>query len=372
MLCVLVFGMLRKAVMESLAEEERLRAVRGTGLLGSAPEARFDRFTRVAAALANTPVALITLMDADRQWLKSCVGVSTTEMARDITFCDHAIRTPDVMVVLDAASDDRFANNPLVTDPPHVRFYAGAPLVLRDGHRIGTICVLDVQPRDSFDERARSALADLADLVVAEIESDQTASAREIAVQELQHRLANMFAQVVGLISLTAASDQSKSDYVGELRRRILALNDVHRRLAEGGWEPADLEPVLEAAILPAIAGRRERVALDGPHLRINARAVMAISLAMFELATNSVKHGAIKTGADAPRVTWRTTGDTFEIVWVEPTRRGELRQAVAKKGFGSTLLRRVVPAELSGTATLSFAAGVVRYTLTAPLGAVT
>lgn len=357
--------------MNTLAEEERLRALRGTGLLDTAPEARFDRITRVAAALAGTPVALISLIDADRQWFKSCVGLDVAETARDVAFCDHAIRTPEVTVAPDATLDPRFAANPLVTGDPHIRFYAGAPLVV-GGHAIGTLCVIDTAPRTTFDEAQQRALADLAALVVAEIEHTEKLSAREIAVQELQHRLGNTFAQVVGLISLTATSEQSKEDYVAELRKRILSLNEVHRRLAEGRWEAADIAPVLEAAILPAIGGRADRITLSGPKVWINARTAMSLSLAMFELATNSVKHGAIKSGAAPPQVRWRVDGEQFEIVWEEAADGVTARSEIAEKGFGSRLLQRIVPTELGGTAEHSFADSKVRYALKTRLKAIT
>lgn len=348
-------------------EAARLKSLTNTGLLDTAPEPRFDRFTRIASALCGVPIALISLIDVNRQWFKSCIGLDVSETPRDVAFCDYAIRAPEVMVVLDPTTDPRFADNPLVTGEPHIRFYAGAPLILSGGDSIGTLCVIDTVRRESFDAQTRAALADLARLLVIEIESTEHASAREIAVRELQHRLGNMFSQVVGLISLTAAGAQSKDEYVAELRHRMLSLNGVHRQLAEGDWDAADLRALLGAAILPAIGGREDRVVLSGATMRVNARAAMSISLAMFELATNSIKHGALADTNDTVTVSWRADGDAFELVWHEPLR-GMTDKVLVKPGFGSTLLNRIVPSDLGATAEYAIADGAVIYRLKADL----
>jgi GAF domain-containing protein len=151
-------------------EAARLAALRQYDILDTPPEAPFDDLARVAALVCGTPIALISLIDSTRQWFKARVGVDATETPRSIAFCDHAIRSPDsVMVVPDATADDRFKNNPLVTGDTHIRFYAGAPLVTPKGQSVGTLCAIDRAPRGLTPEQA-DALGVLARQVVAQLE----------------------------------------------------------------------------------------------------------------------------------------------------------------------------------------------------------
>src|SRR5262245_25546186 len=149
-------------------EAERLAALRGLGILDSPPELAYDELSALAAHVCQTPIALISLVDEDRQWFKSRIGLTAVETCREVALCAHAILQPDLLVVPDARADERFANNPLVTSPPAIRFYAGAPLVTAEGHVLGTLCVLDHQPRDLTAEQAR-ALRALSHQVVAQL-----------------------------------------------------------------------------------------------------------------------------------------------------------------------------------------------------------
>jgi GAF domain-containing protein len=149
-------------------EERRLGALRALNVLDTEREERFDRITRLAAALFDVEMAAVSLIDTERQWFKSSVGLGVRQTPRDASFCGHAILGDDVMVVPDALLDARFADSPLVTGHPHVRFYAGAPLRLPDGSRIGMLCLMDRRPRDLSDtDRAR--LRDMAGLVEREL-----------------------------------------------------------------------------------------------------------------------------------------------------------------------------------------------------------
>ncbi|MDP4547668.1 GAF domain-containing protein [Marinobacter sp. MDS2] len=145
-------------------EASRLAALQSTLLLDTPPEERFDRVTRLAAQLFDVPICLVSLVDSDRQWFKSCYGLDASETGRDISFCGHAILGPNVFVVEDTLTDERFADNPLVTGGPNIRFYAGAPLADLEGYRLGTLCLIDSTPR-TFSEKQQQALRDFADVV---------------------------------------------------------------------------------------------------------------------------------------------------------------------------------------------------------------
>jgi phosphoribosyl 1,2-cyclic phosphodiesterase/DNA-binding response OmpR family regulator len=155
-------------------EERRLEALWACGVLDTEAEERFDRFTRIAAALFDVPIALVSLVDRDRQWFKSRRGLDATETTRDAAFCAHAILGEDVLQVPDALQDDRFADNPLVTGEQRVRFYAGAPLTLKNGTHAGTLCVMDHRARN-LDSGQLQLLRDLAKLVEREFHTSPAA-----------------------------------------------------------------------------------------------------------------------------------------------------------------------------------------------------
>lgn len=157
-------------------ETRRLETLRGLKLLDSLPEERFDRVTRLAKQVFSTPIALVSLIDADRQWFKSRQGLDTTETPRNISFCGHAILDDKIMVVNDASEDQRFCDNPLVCDDPNIRFYAGYPLSAPDGSRVGTLCVIDKVPREITSEQAQ-LLRELGRMVEEELlEADMATS----------------------------------------------------------------------------------------------------------------------------------------------------------------------------------------------------
>jgi signal transduction histidine kinase len=151
-------------------EVERLAALYRYRILDTPPEAAFDRITTLAARLFDMPIALVSLVDKSRAWFKSCHGFNLSEVPRDATLCSFALLYNQVLIVPDTRQDERFACNPFVQSEPGVRFYAGAPLVTHDGFNLGTLCLLDSKPRDALSAEQQTILADLAAMVVDELE----------------------------------------------------------------------------------------------------------------------------------------------------------------------------------------------------------
>ncbi|WP_332399600.1 ATP-binding protein [Vibrio metschnikovii] len=170
-------------------ESERQKTLDQTGLLNNGSEARFDRITRLAQQIFSVPIALISLVDRDRQWFKSRQGLDAQQTPREISFCGHAILNSEVFVIENALVDQRFCDNPLVMGAPDIRFYAGAPLHSTKGYRIGTLCLIDSQPR-SFSNKQRSMLKDLAATVEALIQAEEISN----------ERLGKLTAQLPGVV----------------------------------------------------------------------------------------------------------------------------------------------------------------------------
>ncbi|MGE8416316.1 MAG: sensor domain-containing diguanylate cyclase [Pseudomonas sp.] len=162
-------------------EALRIQTLRALNVLDTPPEERFDRLTRLAKRLFNVPIALVSLVDGDRQWFKSCMGLEASETARDISFCGHAILGDQILTVCDAVQDERFHDNPLVVGDPGIRFYAGCPLTVANGSTLGTLCLIDVKPRD-LDDEERALLRDLARMAEQELAAVQMASMDELTL----------------------------------------------------------------------------------------------------------------------------------------------------------------------------------------------
>ena len=268
-------------------ESSRLSELHGLCLLDTDPEHRFDQLTQLASLLFEVPMALISLVDADRQWFKSRQGLEASETPRRISFCGHAILADDLLVVEDASQDVRFADNPLVTDSPRIRFYAGYPLSGPNGFKVGTLCIIDVQPR-LFTERERWLLAELGKLVEKELtamvlrdalqaleEARQQAElankAKGVFLANMSHEIRTPLNAVLGMAHLLAATplnaEQGKflemirvsGESLLDLLNDILDFSKIEAGRMELALAPFSMEEILAplASIMTVNAGEK-------------------------------------------------------------------------------------------------------------------
>lgn len=186
---------------QNISEQEakRLQALQSYSVLDTLPEADYDHITKLASQICGTPVSLITLLDSDRQWFKSCTGLEISETPRNVAFCAHAIEHKDeLMEVLDARNDVRFCENPLVTNEPGIQYYAGVPLVNPEGHALGTLCVIDFEPRQltGIQKESLRSLAKHVSILLELRRANLVLEQSKTALQERYHEL-EKFAYVV-------------------------------------------------------------------------------------------------------------------------------------------------------------------------------
>lgn len=252
-----------QSAIPTLDEAARLAKLRSYSVLDTGPESAFDEITTLATELVGVPIALVSLVDKDRQWFKSATGLDATETPRDVSFCGHAIQGLDPFVVSDARSDPRFSDNPLVTAGPHVTFYAGVPLVTPEGHCVGTLCVIDQQPRE-LDPASLNTLRRLARVVVTLLEQRTTVEALEARTEDLERfayrlshdlrgplvtagRLTEIIEEDLGAGDVEEAREnlarvQGETQRLGRVVEGLLGL--VEAQLAPQESSPLDLDAI--------------------------------------------------------------------------------------------------------------------------------
>jgi signal transduction histidine kinase len=285
-------------------EDERALSLAHLRILDSAPEQDFDDIVMLASIWCEVPVALVSLVDRERQWFKACVGLDVKETHRDLAFCAHAILAPaDVLIVEDAKLDSRFQNSALVLGPPHIRFYAGAPIIDDSGHALGTVCVIDTKPR-TLTEQQRTALLALA---------RQTASLLQLRLlkHQREHRaeiLEKELSQAKALNKLTEESlhharrisslGMVTASIAHDFNNILQALSASLQMIRLRARRPGDVEQFSDTGLQAVDQGRQlvshllRSVRLDGPNvvcIDVNAR-LEGMRDVLLRTATESVE----------------------------------------------------------------------------------
>lgn len=344
-------------------EAKRLAALRSYGILDTPLEQDFDDVVRIAAYVCNAPISVINLIDDDRQWFKAEIGLGVRETPLDVSICAHAILQPGLFVVPDTTKDPRFASNPLVTGEPNLRFYAGALLETPDGLPLGTVCVLDYKARELTEEQAFTLRA-LARQVMAQLELRRIVAEykkaqlqQQLLIRELHHRVKNTLATVQSIMGSTARASSTMEEFQNAFTGRVISLAKTHSLLTEERWQTVPLHDLVCLELEPYDDATGKRVKIRGPQVELVPEMAVPIGMAIHEMTTNAVKHGALSEFGGVVEVTWSelTEGGQrkLHLEWVE--RHGPPVEPPTRKGFGSRLLERVLTAQIHADVTTDY-----------------
>ncbi len=352
---------------------EHLRAAR---LDQPGQEERFNRYARLAQSILGVPTAFVSIITQHEQLFKGGAGSDLCSTDRDVAFCAHAIETPsEVMEVTDATQDTRFAANPLVTGDMHIRYYAGAPIVV-GGYAFGTICALDTVPRAPMSAEQRARMADLAAALSHDLSSSQDRYDLTVITRELRHRMGNVYALISSLVTLLARNTETKEELADRLRERIVSLGETQKLLIGEDKHGGMIVRLAEQVLGPLRAAKGpKRIHIQAKDdFAIAPRAAFLLTLMLGELATNSAKHGALAVEGGQVHFTWFAhPADRSKLVlqWAEDCGAQhnceDTIAAFAKRrnGFGSQILLRILPADVHGEADMTLTRTGLLYRLT-------
>jgi two-component sensor histidine kinase len=278
-------------------EGERLAAVRRYDILDTPADGAFDRITALAARRFQVPISIVSIVDEDRIWFKSHHGVPVNQIGRDPGLCASAILSPEPYILTDATLDPRSLANPLVAGDFGLRFYAGVPLQTSDGHNLGTLCIIDKEPRP-IDQGQIDDLRDLASIVMDQMElrlsAKRSIGQAQLMAREIDHRVMNSLQFVSALLSMHSRlpNTAEASEHLKQASNRVAAVARVHRHFYSEAAEEvsgtdfirrlcADLSTILERPI-----------GVEGDESQVPTTSVQPIGLIVNELVTNAAKHG--------------------------------------------------------------------------------
>lgn len=385
-------------------EDARLAALENYDILDTARDQAYDDFTALAAAICGTPIAVISLVDKQRQWFKSKIGLDIDGTPRDQAFCAHAIVDNRTLIVGDASRDARFHDNPLVVGIPNIRFYAGAPLVTGDGHGLGTLCVIDRVPRTltaqqigALEALSRQLMTHL-DLRQAMVALREAENAKKKFVAHVSHELRTPLTSIRGAVALVLDGDPALAQDSRELLRaahrsanRLLALvNDLLDLERVGSGElsvdkrDCDLSAALERAadtVKPIAAAAGVGLAIAATAIRLHADPER-LTQVVINLLANAVRFsprgGTVTVGVEQqPRVVRITVDDQgpgvpldFREAIFEPFKQvqGSAAHRKGGTGLGLTISHGIVQAHDGSIQVVDAPGGGARFTIELPL----
>jgi two-component sensor histidine kinase len=339
-------------------------------------EERFDRFARLARSMLGVPMAFVSVVTEKEVLFKGRAGSDLCSSDRNVSLCSHAIETPDSMMeIIDASLDPRFASNPQVTGDFHLRYYAGAPIICK-GQTLGILCVIDTKARAAMTPDERAILQDLADALALAMISHQERQDLTVIARELRHRMGNVYALISSLVTLLARNTETKEELASRLRERIVSLGETQKLLIGEDKHGGMIVRLAEQVLAPLrVAKGPKRIHIQAEdNFAIAPRAAFLLTLMLGELATNSVKHGALSVEGGQVHFTWHADpNDRSKLVleWAEDCgadHNGDDSIAVFAKrrnGFGSQILLRILPADVHGHADMTLTQKGLVYRLT-------
>ncbi|MDF1871003.1 GAF domain-containing protein [Vannielia sp.] len=333
-----------------LNDPARLTALDASGMMETLPEKVFDRAVRLARQITGAEVSLFSLVDDKKQFFKAAEGLADegiTGTPLSHSFCQYIVTADGPLAVKDAREHALLRNNGAI-GALGVTAYLGVPVHAPGGEVLGSFCAIDGQPQD-WTEAQMEALTDIAGIVESEIALHQAVAERQLLVEELNHRVKNLFTLVSGLMRLSRGGKEPPE----ALEARITALARAHDLIApviHAGAAKAPeiaLKTLLETLVEP-YRGAEKNASFEGPDVTLGSRAATPLALAFHELATNAAKYGALSMPEGRLSVSWALGDEELSITWAE-TASGSGHLAAPTPGFGARLLSLSVESQLGG-----------------------
>jgi two-component sensor histidine kinase len=326
-------------------EFERLEALRRYDILDSPVEHEFDDVVRLASKICETPIAVINLIDADRQWFKAETGLGIRSTPLETSICAHVILEPDYVEIADTQLDPRMSDNPLCLSEPGLRFYAGAILKTADGLPIGTLCVLDHAPRHLSDLQ-QETLKVLAAQVMHQLELRLALRRQDILRREIDHRVKNSLQTISSIIGLQASrsAEPAVTAALDAIQSRLVAIIAFHEELHQAG----DGEHVELERFLPRLAGLQSSYCPEGvtisasaAPLSVSAETASAIGVIINEFVANALKHVYADGAKGEIIILGERVGETYRLLCRDggPATQGSEPVLTSPRGLGMRII---------------------------------
>ena len=318
--------------------------------------------------LVKVPVSLVSLVDKDRQFFKSQQGLDdgTRQTPLSHSFCQHVVIGRASLIVENAEEDARVCDNLAVRDLG-VKAYLGVPLITSKGHVLGSLCAIDTKPR-TWSDNDLTTMKEIAAIAMSEIELREEITRRhaaedgqELLIAELHHRVKNTLSTVQALIQLSLKASLSLSQFRDSIGARISSLANTHTLLTRKHWRAVSFRDILNSELEPFCA--HDRITLDGPDFDMEAEIATSVGMVIHELTTNASKYGSLSSPDGKLHLQWsyHENADNgkarkVELIWTETG--GPKIQQEGTRGFGSSLIERLIVRQFSGSINFDFKPG--------------